>query len=79
MSEYQGWANRTTWNVALYINNEYQIYKWACDFMKDYKGNKPYQDFIDAYGLISTPDGYLYNSKAASRQELNDMMKEMVD
>jgi hypothetical protein len=47
--------------------------------MQDYKGNKPYQDFIDAYGLISTPDGYLYNSKAASRQELNDMMKEMVD
>ena len=28
-SEYQGWKNRGTWNVALYISNEYPLYRAA--------------------------------------------------
>jgi hypothetical protein len=59
MTTYNGWKNRATWNISLWINNNEQWYKWAVSFMSDYSGRNSYKDFIDAYGLISTPDGYL--------------------
>lgn len=76
---YNGWKNRATWNVALFINNDFSAYNSAVEFMSDYKGNSPFQDFVDAYGYISTSDGYLFNDSSLSKSELNEMMKEMVD
>ena len=29
MQKYQGWSNWVTWNVALWVGNEYQVYKSA--------------------------------------------------
>jgi hypothetical protein len=74
---YAGWDNYETWNVSLWINNDAQIYEWARGFMVDYGGSKPYQDFVDSYGLISTPDGVLYGASELNIKELNDMMKEL--
>lgn len=76
---YNGWKNRETWNIALFINGEYPTYKNACDFMSDYDGKNPFQDFVDAYGYISTSDGVLFNDPKLDINELNDMMKELVD
>ncbi len=28
---YNGWANYETWNVSLYINNEYELYRLAME------------------------------------------------
>jgi len=74
---YNGWANRTTWNISLWINNDPVCYEQARGFMVDYKGSDPYQDFVDAYGYISTRDGYLFNSEFADKKQLNEMMKEL--
>ena len=75
---YNGWANRETWNVSLHINNHFDAYEQARGFMVDYKGRTPFQDFVDAYGYVSTSDGVLYNSPKLSKRELNAMMRELV-
>jgi len=45
--------------------------------MVDYTGVNAYVDFVDAYGLISTPDGYLYSDAALDTKALNQMMKDL--
>lgn len=79
MEKYNGWKNRATWNVALFVNNDFAAYNHAVEFMSDYKGDAPFQDFVDAYGYISTSDGYLFNDPSLSKTELNEMMRELVD
>lgn len=76
---YEGWKNYATWNVALWINNEYGIYLGAVAFMKDYKGKHPYRDFIKDCGLDTqrTPDKIQWLSKQLDLKALNDMMKEL--
>lgn len=77
METYNGWANRETWNVSLHINNHFDAYEQARGFMVDYEGKNPYQDFVDAYGYISTRDGVLFNDSKLNIKELNEMMGEL--
>ena len=74
---YNGVKNRATWNVGLWINNDAERYEQARGFMVDYVGQTPYQAFVDAYGLISTPDGELYNDPTLDTKELDEMMREL--
>mgnify|MGYP000913451201 CR=1 FL=1 len=78
---YNGWKNRQTWNVALYINNEYSLYKAAVEFMKKYTGKKPYTSFIRHMGMQydRTPDRIAYISTRLCYSELNDMMRELIE
>jgi len=46
MKGYNGWKNRATWNVAMWINNDYQWYECARGFMVDYTGVEAYVDFV---------------------------------
>ena len=81
--KFQGWKNYETWNVALYINNERNIYEAAKEFMKKYKGRSPYIDFtynnIYFYKHPKTPDGVRWNSNKLSRTELNEMLFDLLD
>lgn len=81
MSTYEGWKNRSTWNVSLWLNNEFSIYQEAVAFMKDYKGERPYIDFCRDSGLDSqkTPDKIKWISGELDYAELNAMMKELVE
>lgn len=74
---YNGWTNKATWNVALWINNDEPTYSAAVEFMKDYKGDSAYRDFCEETGLSTqkTPDGYEWVSELLDYQELNIMMK----
>ena len=76
--KYQGWKNYYTWNVALYIDNDYVIYKLACDFMRTYTGRSPYIDFVKIYGFEKTGDGVSYKNNKISRREMNQFMNELV-
>lgn len=78
MSEYEGWKNYATWNVALWINNDYPLYQGAVDFMKDYKGRRPYKDFIMDCGLDAqrTPDRVKWLGQDLDYKALNEMMRE---
>jgi hypothetical protein len=78
---YEGWKNRGTWNVSLWINNDYGLYMAAMDFMKSYKGRRPYAEFIRSIGAEDdrTPDGFKYLGSRLCYRELNDMMREIKD
>ena len=66
-TEYNGWENYETWNVALWINNDQGLYDLAMEV-----GN--YVDFIDLLndqGIVNTPDGVKYNDPAVNVVQLN--------
>ena len=70
--KYNGWTDWTTWNCALWINNEQSIYNIAavCD---------TYTDFLwemqAMCGFYSTPDGADWGE--ANIDELNELIEEI--
>ena len=66
-TEYNGWENYETWNVALWINNDEGLYNLAMEV-----GN--YVDFVEVLndcGSDSTPDGVKYNDPKVNVIQLN--------
>ena len=70
--KYNGWTDWTTWNCALWINNEQTIYNIAKDC-------NDYIDFLFEMqamcGFYSTPDGADYGE--ANLDEMNELIKEI--
>ena len=72
--KYNGWTDWTTWNCALWINNEQSIYNIAavCD---------TYTYFLwemqAMCGFYSTPDGADYGE--ANYEEMNELIKEITE
>lgn len=70
---YNGWRNYETWNVALYIQNDYKLYQIA-------KGCRNYKQFlrmsISDRGF-STPDGISWHHPNIYRSEINAMFREL--
>lgn len=79
-TDYNGWKNRQTWNVSLWISNDYGIYKAAVEFMKSYKGKAPYVSFIKNSHMNGerTPDNIGWISTRLDYKALNEMMRELV-
>lgn len=83
--EYQGWKNRATWNVALYINNEEPIYRAAVGFMERRRlwgrgARGAYSAFIRYMHMDEerTADGFRYLGSRLSYRELDEMMGELI-
>ena len=73
-TEYNGWTNYETWNVALWIGNDEGLYRLA-------KGCESWDELqeilIDDLGATQTPDGVLYNDPALNGVELDEMIQEL--
>jgi|TARA_R110002020_G_scaffold98571_9_gene234497 hypothetical protein len=58
---YMGWTNRNTWNVALWIGNEYAVYKLCLRMYETSKNAGDLADKLESFlGVIwgkATPDG----------------------
>ena len=69
---YNGWADWTTWNVALWINNDQGFYSIA-------KECQNYADFLyemqAMIGSFATPDGADWGE--ANIDELNELIEEI--
>ena len=82
---YNGWTNYETWNVALYINNDYSIYKKAYDWVLDQKHcdlKVSYNAFIpvlEKYFSKITPDGVSWMEPLINSAELDEMLDELVE
>ena len=78
MYNYNGWKNRQTWNVMLWIANDEPLYKAAVDFMSTYKGKTPYKAFTRYMGLQGerTPDNIAWISTRLDYRELNEAMQD---
>lgn len=82
MSDYNGWKNRQTWNVSLWLNSTEPLYREACAFMRAYRGRTPYLTFIKhhmALGNETTPDGVKWLSTRLDYKALNQMMRELAE
>ena len=68
--EYNGWADWTTWNCALWIGNDEGLYNMARNCVD-------YIDFINNVIdlLPKTPDGAIWDE--ADVFEMNEMMAEL--
>jgi len=73
MSNYNGWTNYETWNVALWIGNDeglYSIARRCRDYDQAVKR-------LTAYGFITTPDGVSLKDTALDITELNEFIEEL--
>jgi len=71
---YNGWADYTTWNCALWINNEPTIYNIAAEC-------ETYADFLYEMqvmcGYSETPDGADYGE--ADYEEMNEVIQDITE
>lgn len=80
--EYNGWKNRSTWNVSMWLNNDYALYMAAVKFMKvNPDGKNPYKAFVLSQQLADerTPDRIAYISTRLDYDALNDMMRDLME
>ena len=79
---YNGWANHATWNVSLYINNEYSFYQAACDYVQfcmDHNVTPTYSNFVEEHHYLLgdiTPDGVSWNNPTLNQEELDEFIQE---
>jgi hypothetical protein len=81
MTEYNGWKNRQTWNVALWLGSDESLYMAACRFMKvNLKIKHPYARFIKEQQLETerTGDNIAWAGSCLDYKALDDMMRELV-
>ena len=69
---YNGWANYETWNVALWLQNEFPFYAiaLACGSYREFL----YAITEDSVGL-TTPDGVSWFDPALDFAELDNMIE----
>ena len=68
---YNGWANYETWNVALWLQNDFGLYSIARRY-------DDYSKFVARMGFgDATPDGVSFASPKLDYNELNEMLQEL--
>ena len=73
-TDYNGWANHATWNVSLWIQNDYETYRVAQKYDR-------YNSLIPQLELMwgqMTPDGVRWMDPTINTDELDKMLKELV-
>ena len=72
---YNGWANYSTWNVSLWIQNDEGLYEWAREYR--HHGYEAFAEILSEIGSQITPDGVSWTHPELDTDELNEMMAEL--
>ena len=71
---YEGWANFQTWNVALWIQNDFGLYSLAAS-------SSDYWDLLSTLVCcgerLSTPDGVYFDDPRLDFAELDEVISEL--
>ena len=77
---YNGWKNYETWNVALWLCNDYPIYRVASGYAKY---ASPYLslriDLKESFNYTTTRDGVNLGSRNLDITALDEFIREMTD
>ncbi len=73
MTDYNGWTNYETWNVALWINND----EGLCSLASDCRTYNDLAEQLRECGVTETPDQVPYNDSGLDRQELDEVIREL--
>jgi hypothetical protein len=90
-SEYNGWANHSTWNVSLWISNDENLCNAACKAVDTLKHRGTLDatitpewakafcrvEFASAFKNEQTPDGIGINDPNIDWSAIADMIKEL--
>lgn len=71
---YNGWSNYETWNVALWIQNDFNLYSIGCS-CGDYAEFLSYA--VEGVIFHKTPDDVYFNSIFLNHSELDEMIQEL--
>ena len=71
---YNGFANYETWNVSLWLQNDYPLYHMACQWAEH--GYKSLSHQLIAISP-ATPDGVRWDDASLDIASLNEMLVEM--
>ena len=78
---YNGWANWTTWNVALWLQNDPFLYNTAKACVTFCGADEtPYDKFLrcaDNGGMEMTKDGARYDDETVDRAAIVEMMADL--
>jgi hypothetical protein len=69
---YNGWKNYASWNVALWINGNEEIYNLAGQCQS-------YDEFVQRLrklSVVETPDGIAFNDSSLDKEALNELIHE---
>jgi hypothetical protein len=78
---YNGWSNRETWNVVLWMMNDEGYYHVAMEAARVYPKN-PYQFFIDEMRDCvhpCNPDGVRWDDDRINQVEVNEAMADLIE
>lgn len=72
---YNGWSNYETWNVALWIQNDFSFYSLAlnCASYPDFFWQLKYEPLLGS----ATPDGVYFDDPQLNVTELDAMIQEL--
>lgn len=72
---YNGYKNYETWNVALWITNDYELYSAVIEMKPKF-----YKKFIEELEFENekTPDGVRFISNKLSYRELNRVIRDII-
>ena len=71
--KYNGWTNRATWNVSLWIGNDEGLYRTAIE-CGDYER---FVATMHELGSNATPDGVSWTDPTLNTDELDEMIGEL--
>lgn len=73
---YNGWKNRATWNVALWLNNDETLYRMVINYGKEVNYRQFAEQYLNMFST-ETPDGVSWLDESLDFDALDEVLEEI--